>query len=314
MTHNGAAHAAMVTGAGSVSGVPELPDGFIKIFQSRFVDVDSLRLHAVIGGEGPPLLMVCGWPQTWYAWRYVMLGLAERFTIVAVDPRGVGLSEKPAAGYDSDTLAKDLLGLMTVLAYDRFSLMAFSIGNWASYAMAASQPGRIQRWVIVESVFPGVSPSPPVFNVRHLSDSLWHIGFNRAYNVNERMVEGREEIYFGHQFTSKAGSPTAIPSYAIGVYVDAVKSSDALRASFEFYRAIDVNMERNMERVKTRLPIPILAVGASRALGHFVEETAKLVADDVTGLVVDCGHFVAEEAPRELLAAVGPFLRPLDLC
>jgi pimeloyl-ACP methyl ester carboxylesterase len=240
--------------------------------------------------------------------------LAEQFTVIAVEPRGVGLSEKTAAGYDSDTLANDLLGLMTVLGYDHFALMGFNIGNWTGYAMAASQPHRIERWVILETIFPGVTPSPPVFSVRGLSDGLWHVGFNRAHGINERMVQGREEIYFGHQFTSKAGSPTAIPSYAVGVYVDAVKSSDALRASFEYYRAIDVNMERNKVRAITRLPMPILAIGSPRGLGQYVEDSARLIADNVTGLLIDCGHFIPEQAPDALLEAVEPFLRPLDQC
>ncbi|MGF6604215.1 pimeloyl-ACP methyl ester carboxylesterase [Paraburkholderia sp. GAS448] len=309
----GSVHIERATGAGSVSGVPELPDGFAQTFESCYIDVGGLRLHAVIGGGGPPLLLVCGWPQTWYAWRYVMPRLAQQFTVIAVEPRGVGLSEKAPTGYDSDTLATDLLGVMTVLGHERFALVGFNIGNWTGYAMAAARPDRIERWVMVESIFPGVTPSPPVFDVRQLSDNLWHVGFNRAYGINERMVQGREDIYFGHQFASKAGSPNAIPDYAVEVYVDAVTNSEALRASFEYYRAIDVNMERNKERVKARLPMPILAVGASRALGEYVEHTARLIADNVAGLVIaDCGHFIPEEAPGAFLEAIEPFLLPLD--
>jgi pimeloyl-ACP methyl ester carboxylesterase len=296
-SREGSVHIERATGAGSVSGVPELPDGFAKTFESCYSDVDGLRLHAMAGGAGPPLLLVCGWPQTWYTWRYVMPRLAQRFIVIGVEPRGVGLSEKAAAGYDSDTLANDLRGLVTAPGHERFALMWFNIGNWTGYAMA-----------LVESIFPGVAPSPPAFDVRQLSDNLWHVGFNRAYGINEPMVQGREDIYFGHQFASKAGSPNAIPEYPVGVYVNAVKSSEALRSTFWYYRAIDINMERNKERVKTRLPMPILAVGASRAWGGYVEETARLIADNVTGLVIaDCGHFIPEEAPHDFLEAIEPF-------
>jgi hypothetical protein len=97
-------------GPGSVAGAPNLPDGFAETFTSRFVDTGDLRLHAVVGGEGPPLLLVHGWPQTWYAWRLLMPSLANDFEVVAVDQRGIGLSEKPRDGYDTRTLANDSTG------------------------------------------------------------------------------------------------------------------------------------------------------------------------------------------------------------
>jgi hypothetical protein len=92
-------------GPGSVSGAPNLPAGFTGTFTSRFVDTGDLRLHAVTGGNGPPLLLVNGWPQTWYAWRMLMPALARDFSVVAVDQRGIGLSDKPQDGYDTGTLA-----------------------------------------------------------------------------------------------------------------------------------------------------------------------------------------------------------------
>ena len=93
-------------GAGSVSRAPNLPDGLTDTFTSQYIDTGGLRLHAVIGGEGPPLLLIHGWPQTWYAWRLVMPALARDFQVVAVDQRGRGLSDKPHSGYDAGTEAK----------------------------------------------------------------------------------------------------------------------------------------------------------------------------------------------------------------
>src|SRR5690349_7090840 len=101
---------------------PDLPPGFFATFTSRQVDTGDLRLHAVIGGHGPPLLLVHGWPQTWYAWRHVMPALAEHFAVIAVDQRGIGESEKPRDGYDTGTLARDLVGLMDALGHERFAL------------------------------------------------------------------------------------------------------------------------------------------------------------------------------------------------
>ena len=96
------------SGPGSVSGAPNLPPGFSDTFASRYIDAGGLRMHAVIGGEGPPLLLVHGWPQTWYQWRLVMPTLSRDFTVIAVDQRGIGLSDKPESGYDAGTEANDM--------------------------------------------------------------------------------------------------------------------------------------------------------------------------------------------------------------
>jgi alpha-beta hydrolase superfamily lysophospholipase len=103
-------------GPGSVSGAPNLPDGFTTTFTSRYIDTGELRQHVVTGGQGPPLLLVHGWPQTWYAWRLVMPALAQHYSVIAADQRGTGLSGKPAGGYDTATLASDLAALMDALA------------------------------------------------------------------------------------------------------------------------------------------------------------------------------------------------------
>ena len=92
-------------GPGSVSGAPNLPAGFADTFGSRYVDTGEVRLHTVIGGDGPPLLLVHGWPETWYAWRFVMPALSMDFQVIAVDQRGIGLSDKPQDGYDTGTQA-----------------------------------------------------------------------------------------------------------------------------------------------------------------------------------------------------------------
>lgn len=106
-------------GPGSASGAPNLPPGFTDTFTSRYVDTGALRQHAVIGGDGPPLLLIHGWPESWYAWRHVLPALARDFEVIAVDQRGMGLTDKPQDGYDSATLANDLVALMDALGHDR---------------------------------------------------------------------------------------------------------------------------------------------------------------------------------------------------
>ncbi|MFZ0306073.1 MAG: alpha/beta hydrolase [Terracidiphilus sp.] len=251
-----------------------------------------------------------GWPQTWYCWRLMMPELARKFRVIAVDPRGAGLSDKPAGGYDQGTLAQDMIGLMSNLGFDTFDMVGYDIGMWVAYAMAVDHPGHIDRLVVTEAIIPGVSPSPPLLGDRRLSDFLWHFNFNRALEINERMVEGREEIYFGHQFASKAATPHSIPPGAVKVYVDALKASpQALKASFEYYRAIDQDIEQNARRKLVKVDIPILAVGGALACGDGVAKEMRLVAENVTELVIpNCGHFVPEEAPNEFTSAVLSFL------
>src|SRR6476661_9951993 len=129
-------------GAGSVSQAP-LPAGFSETFESRYVDAGEVRLHAVIGGEGPTLLLVHGWPETWYAWRLLMPALARDFEVIAVDQRGIGLSDKPENGYDTATLASDLVGLMDALGHERFAMVGFDTGMPIAYALAADHPERL---------------------------------------------------------------------------------------------------------------------------------------------------------------------------
>jgi len=297
-------------GLGSVHETQGLPAGFTDVFESYFVDGPKVRLHAVIGGNGPPLLLLAGWPQNWFAWRFLMLPLAERFTVVAADPRGVGLSAKPRTGYDSRRLAEDMFDLMFILGYDNFSMVGHDIGMWTGYAMAADQPGRIDRLVLGEALIPGLSPSPPLItDDRWLSDILWHFNFNRALEVNELLVAGREYIYFGHQFQTKAGHPEAIPDYARNYYASLLKDPEALRCSFEYYRALDASIPQNRERAATRLTLPILAFAGALCSGDMVERELRTVATNVQSLIIpDCGHYPAEEKPRELLAALQAFL------
>ena len=113
-------------GPGAVSGAPNLPEGFTDTFTSRYIDTGELRMHAVIGGEGPPLLLVHGWPENWYAWRLVMPALARDYEVIAVDQRGIGLSDKPQDGYDAGTLAGDLVALMDALGHERFAVVGQS--------------------------------------------------------------------------------------------------------------------------------------------------------------------------------------------
>jgi pimeloyl-ACP methyl ester carboxylesterase len=301
---------AIPEGPGSVAGAPNLPDGFAGTFTSRYVDAGGLRQHVVIGGGGPPLLLVHGWPQTWYAWRLVMPALARDFTLVVPDQRGCGLSGNPADGYDTGALAGDLAALMDALGHERFAVAGHDTGMWIGYALAADHPGRVARLAVAETPLPGVSPSPPLFANAHLNNALWHFAFNRLAAVNDQLVTGREEVYFGWQFATKAARP--LPEYAVRHYIGTLAADPgALHASFAIYRALDATIAQNQQRTTRRLALPVLGIGGEHSLADQVAATMKLAADDVQALVIPgCAHWVPEEAPEQTLTALTAFLAP----
>jgi pimeloyl-ACP methyl ester carboxylesterase len=299
-------------GHGSVVGAPYLPDGFADTFTSRYVNAGDVRLHAVIGGEGPPLLLIHGWPETWYAWRTLMPALARDYEVIAVDQRGIGLSDKPKDGYDTATLAHDVVALMGALGHERFALYGTDTGMPIAYAVAADHPGRVERLIVSEAPLPGISPSPPLFLPPQLNARLWHLAFNQLpAEVNEALVRGREDIFFGAEFEASAGTKK-LPDEAVTYYLQILASDpESLRGSFEFYRAIPTTSAQNAERKNRRLTMPVLAIGGAESGMEGVESTMKLIADDVQGVVLaGAAHWVAEQAPDELLAALTEFLAP----
>ena len=296
-------------GPGSVSQAPNLPAEFTDTFSSRYIDTGQLRLHAVIGGEGPPLLLVHGWPETWYAWRLLMPALARDFQVVAVDQRGIGLSDKPVDGYDTGTLAGDLVALMDALGHQRFAVVGHDTGFAIGYALAADHPERVERVALAEIPgSPGTVTAPPLFLPGPLNDRLWHLGFNRIDRLNEQLVAGREDLFFRWEFDAAAKK---LPDEVIDHYVRMLSNPDSLSGSFGWYRALDTTIAQDQQRKTRRLAMPVLAIGGEASFGSHVAEAVQAVADDVRGIVIPgVGHFVAEEAPEEMLAALSGFLAP----
>jgi pimeloyl-ACP methyl ester carboxylesterase len=145
-----------------------------------------------------------------------------------------------------------------------------------------------------------------VFVPGPVNDRLWHLLFNRIDRLNEQLVSGRERLFFGWEFDAAAKK---LPDDVIDFYVGALSNPDSLRACFGFYRALDTTIAQDAQRKSSRLTLPVLAIGGAASFGDHVGEAMKLVADDVESVVIpDTGHFLAEESPDELLAALAPFL------
>jgi pimeloyl-ACP methyl ester carboxylesterase len=307
-------HASAVPeGPGSASGAPNLPAGFTDTFASRYVDAGDVRLHAVVGGDGPPLLLVHGWPQNWYAWRLLMPALARDFQVVAVDQRGMGLSDTPPSGYDSATLARDLVTLMDALGHERFAVVGHDTGYIISYALAADHRERVERLVLAEIPGPpGVSPSPPLFVPDQVNDRVWHIPFNRVDDeLTVDLVSGNESPFFRYEFAVQSGG-TPLPDDVQDYYVRLFsRGRDVLRASFGLYRAWGTTIGQNEQRKARPLTVPVLGIGGANSWGERAGESMRAAAEDVRTVVIPgAGHWVAEQAPEELLAELTAFLAP----
>lgn len=296
-------------GPGSVSTAPQLPAGFTDTFTSRIVQANGIGQHVVIGGDGPPLLLVHGWPETWCAWRLLMPALARDFTVIAVDQRGIGLTDKPQDGYDTATLANDLVALMDALGHQRFAVAGHDTGFAISYALAADHPDRVDRVALAEIPGPPApAASPPVFVPGAVNNKLWHIPFNRVETLPEQLITGREDVYFGYEFAIQGGK---LPGDLVDYYVGLVSNPESLRGSLGFYRAFDATLAQNGRRVTQKLTMPVLAIGGEESNGEHVGQAMQSLADDVQTVVIHgAGHWVAEQAPEEMLTALTAFLAP----
>lgn len=282
----------------------------IDEFESTIIDVNGVRLHAKVGGRGTPLLLLHGWPQTWYAWHLMMPALAEQFTLVALDLRGSGQSDAPETGYDTGTLAHDALSVMRSLGHERFAVAGHDVGMGVAYALAADHPARVTHLIVAEALLPGTFPSPPFFQPNAANERLWHFSFNRIEALNEELVTGRENVFFSHMFTTKAATPDAIPQDTIDQYIAPIAADrEHLRASFNYYRAIDESTEQNTRRRAEILRMPVLAVGGSLSVGAGVAATMRALADNVSESVLNgIGHYLPDEAPEQFTSVISDFI------
>ena len=179
-----------------------------------------------------------------------------------------------------------------------------------AYAVAADHPDRVAALVAAEIPgAPGVVPAPPLFVPAHLNDKLWHIPFNRAGRIAEQLIEGHEAAYFGYEFAVQGGPP--LPQTVIDYYVGNFADATSLSGGLGFYREWDATMAQNGQRATRKLTMPVLAVGGAQSYGELVAHGMQPAATDVEASVIaDAGHWLAEQAPQDLLAVMTAFLAP----
>ena len=274
----------------------------INGFTHRYAQANGVRLHYVEGGpEGGPLVVLLhGFPETWRAWREVMPRLAAAgYRVVAPDHRGYGDSEKPAEGYDKATTADDVLGLVRHLGRERAAIVAHDVGVWTAYALAADHPEAVERLAVVEGRLPGIG-------LEELMDvaegGSWHFGFQMLPDLPAVLIEGRERDYIAWFLRHNGRTPGAITEQEIDAYARTYAGPGAMRAALGHYRTLlTVDAPANRERAKTKLAMPVLAVGGGEFMADGPARDMRAVAADVRDAVLDgCGHFPAEERPGEL--------------
>ena len=265
----------------------------------HFAQLDDVTLHYVTGGRGPVVVLLHGWPQTWYEWRHVIPALAERYTVIAPDLRGLGDSSRPLTGYDKKTVANDIWRLVNgKLGHQQFYLVGHDWGGPTAYALAVEHPAAILRLAILDVVIPGDGGDFSQGGRR------WHHQFHLTADLPEALTAGRERLYLSWFYRTFGHRPDAISDADIDEYVRAYSQPGAMRAGFAYYRALPQDAADNRANVaRLKLPMPVLAIGGAsgRGRGREPEESLKRVALHVQGdIVADCGHWIPEEQPRYL--------------
>lgn len=283
---------------------------FARTFQHRYAAVNGgVRLHYVIGGRGEPVVLLHGWPTSWYEWRRVMPALVEAgHTVIAVDLRGLGDSDRPEAGYDKRTLAEDVYQLVRQLGYERVDLAGHDWGTSTAFALAHAHPEVVRRLVLTDNVLPGLPAGGRSWD--DLNGHFWHHQFNAEPDLPEMLVTGRERpflAWFYRKLTEDWGAFT--PDY-LDEFTRVYSSMGGLRAGFSYYRALDEDARQNQEYARTKLHMPVLVVTARLTVADMLHQQVRPVVENYRGTILEgCGHFLPIECPDQLLGQLLPFLR-----
>jgi pimeloyl-ACP methyl ester carboxylesterase len=287
-----------------VSPVPNLgPADVAPGIESRFAEANGIRLHYLFAGSGRPVLLLHGYAQTSHMWRPLIRALARSHTVIALDLRGFGQTDKPPAGYDKVTMAEDVHALVAGLGYERVGVVGHDIGLMVAYAYAAGHPDEVERIALMDAFLPGIGDWTQVWLLR----DLWHFHFHGPTAL--ALVEGRERIYLEHFWNDFAAQPArSVSEQDRAIYAAAYAQPDAMAAGFEVFRAFERDAADFAVLGRTRLTMPMLVLTGEKASGEFLITQARLVADHVEGVVVPAvGHWLIDEAPEQVVPRLAAF-------
>lgn len=277
-------------------------------FHHRMVHAAGMRFHVVEGGQGEPLVLLAGFPQSWYAWRRVMPLLSDRFRVIAVDLPGQGDSDKPVNGYDTRTTGERLRALVHALGHERYLIGAHDIGAWVAYPYVAAYPNEVRRLVMLDANVPGVTLKPTI-EVGPDNWKSWHFFFHPVPDLPEALLQGRERIYIEWFFHRKTANPAATFTQAdIDEYERVYAAPGNLRGALAYYRAVFEDIEQNRPLTGHKVRTPILAFGGDVGMAPKLFEAMKPLGESVSGGTIEnCGHYIPEEKPDLLAEMMASF-------
>jgi pimeloyl-ACP methyl ester carboxylesterase len=289
--------------SGSLLGAAQTSTGAGTII-SRTASVEGVNLNYLSAGHGPAVILVHGYTQTSRMWRPIIPLLAQKFMVIAPDLPGIGDSDIPAGGLDMKTAAIRIHALAKSLGVEKARVVGHDIGLMVAYAYAAQFPAETEKLVVMDAFLPGVAGWEDVYN----NPGIWHFRFNGP--TPEALVQGRERIYFEHFWNSFAADKShSIPEADRVAYTAAYARPGRMHAGWEYFVSFQQAARDFAQLSQTKLTMPVLAIGGEKANGDVLARQMKLVASDVTLVVLkNTGHWVMEEQPEATTQALLKFL------
>lgn len=292
--------ALFAAGAISSPAQPSLPSSFHAL---TVHSPENAEIFVRYGGTGPVVVLLHGYAENSDSWGPLAQDLMKDHAVVVPDLRGIGRSSKPAGGYDKKTQAKDIRSVVTALGYDRTFVVAHDIGNMVAYAYAATYPDKVERLVVMDAPIPGIEPWSEILQ----NPGVWHFNFHGP--DAERLVEGRERIYFDRIWNDFTGDPSKPDEATRDFFTATYAQPGGMRAGFAQFTAFSQDAKDNKIFEQTKLTMPVLAVGGEKSFGPLQAVIMRNVATNVREAVVaGSGHWLMEERPVETVALIRGFL------
>jgi pimeloyl-ACP methyl ester carboxylesterase len=271
---------------------------------SRTAEINGVKLHYMTAGHGTPLILLHGYAETSLMWKPIIPVLAERFTVIAPDLPGIGDSEIPTDGLDMKSAAIRIHDLAKSLGVQKAEVVGHDIGLMVAYAYAAQFQAEVTKLVLMDAFLPGVEGWEAVYN----NPNIWHFRFNGP--TPEALVQGRERTYFAYFWNDLAADQTrSLPEADREAYIAAYSRPGRMHAGWAYFVSFQQAAKDFAQLSQTKLHMPVLTIGGEKSLGEALGQQAKLVATDVTVVVLkDTGHWVLEERPKETREALQKFL------
>jgi pimeloyl-ACP methyl ester carboxylesterase len=274
-------------------------------FKTQSVAVDGATVSVTVGGSGPPVVLIHGYAENARMWKPLAKVLAPNFTVIAPDLPGIGESSIPMSGIDMKTSAERVHAAVKSLGFTKVRVVGHDIGLMVAYAYAATYPLEVEKLALMDAFLPGVGDWEAVYN----NPAIWHFRFYGP--TPEALVKGRERVFFEHFWNDFAADKThSIPEADRRAYTQAYSAPGRMAAGFAYFASFPKTATDFAELAKTRLPMPLLSIGGDKANGAALAAQAKLVASDVTVIILkDTGHWILEERQQETIDALTRFLK-----